>query len=96
MSTHLGVLRDEAGLETAVEATIPSRRWQTSDMALVALMIATGRFTPQGKPRQPRANGLSAGNRFAPDTHRQTLTLRDVVNDTPSAPAAMPRAAAGA
>lgn len=79
MSTHVGVLRDGAGLQAAVDKLTPLA--QSSDMALAGLLIATAAL------RREESRGAQARTDFpAPDsvTRRSTLALRDLEISEPS------------
>jgi L-aspartate oxidase len=74
MSTHVGMLRDQAGLTTAIARLTPLA--QTSDMALVALMIATSALQRQ---ESRGAHARVDYPAMAQTAQRSTLTLNDLM-----------------
>ena len=82
MSDHLGVLRDEDGMETAIENLLPLA--PHSDMALVASLIATAAL------RRTESRGSHTRTDYPLlDTRawRQTVVLQDVMGKVPDVPA---------
>lgn len=78
VSRHLGVLRDEAGLEAAIAALLPLAQSDTAsaDPALVALSIAV--FARQ----RQESRGAHARTDFPdtkPQAQRQQMTLRQIL-----------------
>ena len=76
MSEHLGVLRDQIGIEVAIRLLAPLA--EQSDMALVGLMIAV--FALQREESRGAHARTDYPQTSSQGTRRQVMTLDQVIN----------------